>query len=87
MDAKAVLDSGGIGAEPASCASIAGAKKLAQQGVIPRSARTVAVLTGHFLKDPGATLSYHRDGGGAFSNKPLVIDPTPDAFRRALGGE
>lgn len=86
MDAKAVLDSAGVGAEPASCASIAGAKVLATSGVIVRDASVVAVLTGHFLKDPGATLSYHKEGLGAFANRPVVIDPTTDALIGVLGG-
>jgi threonine synthase len=42
----------GIGVEPASAASVAGARKLAEQGVIDRTEKVVCVVTGHLLKDP-----------------------------------
>ncbi len=42
----------GIGVEPASAASVAGAKKLADLGVIDHSECVVCVVTGHLLKDP-----------------------------------
>ncbi|MEO5818157.1 MAG: threonine synthase [Gemmatimonadaceae bacterium] len=52
--AKAVIDRCGVGCEPASAASLAGVRALAQRGVIKRGERVVAVLTGHLLKDPGS---------------------------------
>jgi threonine synthase len=52
--AKAVIDRCGVGCEPASAASVAGVRALAQRGVIKRGERVVAVLTGHLLKDPGS---------------------------------
>jgi threonine synthase len=51
---KAVIDRCGVGCEPASAASLAGVRALAQRGVIKRGERVVAVLTGHLLKDPGS---------------------------------
>lgn len=42
----------GIGVEPASATSIAGLKKLIDQGKIDRDERVVSVLTGNILKDP-----------------------------------
>lgn len=42
----------GIGVEPASATSIAGLKKLLDQGEIDPSERVVSVVTGHILKDP-----------------------------------
>ncbi len=60
LDAKAKVDAAGIGAEPASCASVAGAHKLVQRGVIGRDQHVCAVLTGHLLKDPAAVVDYHR---------------------------
>ncbi len=59
MDAKAKVGAGGFGCEPASAASVAGAKLLRQQGVIAPSDRVVCILTGHQLKDPTATVGYH----------------------------
>ncbi len=59
LDAKAKVGAGGLGCEPASAASVAGAKKLRQEGVIGADERVVCVLTGHQLKDPTATVAYH----------------------------
>jgi threonine synthase len=59
LDAKAKVGAGGFGCEPASAASVAGARKLRQEGVIAPSERVVCILTGHQLKDPTATVAYH----------------------------
>lgn len=61
MDAKAVVDGVGIGCEPASACSVAGARKLVERGVIKRGDTVLGVLTGHVLKDPEATIGYHAD--------------------------
>jgi threonine synthase len=59
LDAKAKVGAGGLGCEPASAASVAGTKKLRQEGVIGADDRVVCILTGHQLKDPTATVAYH----------------------------
>jgi threonine synthase len=59
LDAKARVGAGGLGCEPASGASVAGARKLRQDGTIGADERVVCVLTGHALKDPTATVAYH----------------------------
>jgi threonine synthase len=59
LDAKAQVGAGGLGCEPASAASVAGAKRLLSEGVIAPQDRVVCVLTGHLLKDPDATVAYH----------------------------
>jgi threonine synthase len=59
LDAKAKVGAGGLGCEPASAASVAGARKLRQEGVIEPGERVVCILTGHLLKDPTATVAYH----------------------------
>ncbi|MCX7418516.1 MAG: pyridoxal-phosphate dependent enzyme, partial [Planctomycetia bacterium] len=59
LEAKAQIGAGGFGCEPASGASVAGAKLLREQGVISPSDRVVCILTGHQLKDPTATVAYH----------------------------
>jgi threonine synthase len=59
LDAKAKVGAGGLGCEPASAASVAGARKLRKEGIIAPSDRVVCVLTGHQLKDPTATVAYH----------------------------
>jgi threonine synthase len=59
LDAKAKVGAGGLGCEPASAASVAGARKLRKEGVIGAGERVVCILTGHQLKDPTATVAYH----------------------------
>jgi threonine synthase len=59
LDAKAKVGAGGFGCEPASAASVAGAKQLRAEGVIGADERVVCILTGHQLKDPTATVAYH----------------------------
>lgn len=61
MDAKALIDAVGIGCEPASACSVAGTRKLAEQGIIQTDETVVSVLTGHLLKDPDATIGYHQN--------------------------
>ena len=90
MDAKAWVDAAGIGAEPASCCSVAGAKKLVDAGVIDPEAKVVGILTGNMLKDPDAIIGYHKDELGAlgirgtYANAPVVIEPTLEAVKAAI---
>ncbi len=59
MDAKAQIDSSGIGCEPASAASIAGLKKLIKNKIIDKHEKVVCILTGNILKDSDSTMNYH----------------------------
>jgi threonine synthase len=59
LDAKAKVGAGGLGCEPASAASVAGARKLRKEGILASGDRVVCILTGHQLKDPTATVAYH----------------------------
>lgn len=68
LDAKAQVGAGGLGCEPASAASVAGAKQLVAEGVIDRDQRVVCVLTGHQLKDPTATVAYHTTDQSLFND-------------------
>lgn len=61
LNAKAVVDASGIGCEPASASSIAGLKKLVEQGVIKKSDVVACILTGNILKDTDTILKYHND--------------------------
>ena len=88
LDAKAQIGAGGFGCEPASAASVAGAKLLRDEGVIAPSDRVVCILTGHQLKDPNATVGYHSTSADhidakladrgvsavAFANSPVPVD-------------
>ncbi|QSH42561.1 threonine synthase [Lentisphaerota bacterium] len=90
MDAKAWVDAAGIGAEPASCCSVAGAKKLVDAGVIKADESVVGILTGNILKDPDAVIGYHKDElghmgiKGTFANKPQVIKAEVEAVKAAI---
>ncbi|MEI7683936.1 MAG: threonine synthase [Planctomycetota bacterium] len=68
LDAKAKVGAGGLGCEPASGASVAGAKKLRKEGIIAPSDRVVCILTGHQLKDPTATVAYHSTDQKTFDD-------------------
>ena len=89
MDAKALIDAAGIGCEPASGCSLAGVRKLAAAGIIHPDEKVVAVLTGHLLKDPDATIGYHRgelEGQSpAFPNLLHEAEPTVEAMAAILG--
>jgi threonine synthase len=67
LDAKAQVGAGGIGCEPASAASVAGALQLAREGIIQPDERVVCILTGHQLKDPTATVAYHTTDQDQFN--------------------
>ena len=98
MDAKARVGAGGLGCEPASAASVAGAKRLREEGVIAPRDRVVCILTGHQLKDPTATVAYHgtdqenfekvlgsrgvRRAG--FANRPVVVPNDLDDIIRTI---
>lgn len=58
--AKAEIGAEGIGCEPASAVTLAGLKKLTQQGKISSDESVVLLLTGHTLKDSDYTIAYHR---------------------------
>lgn len=88
LDAKAQVDSCGIGCEPASAASVAGVRKLIAGGVIHPDDDVVSILTGHVLKDPDIVMNYHADQIpgliGTYANRLHVIDPTLEAVRGLL---
>jgi threonine synthase len=89
MDAKAHVDAAGIGAEPASCATVAGLKKLVEGGVIGKGERVCGILTGHVLKDPDAVVGYHKGTlpgiVSHFANAPVSVDATLEAVKKAVG--
>jgi len=85
-DAKAVIGRCGIGCEPASAATLAGAKQLVAAGVIDKQADVVAILTGNLLKDPDYVFNYHtgqlKTPAGlllesSFGNAPVVLPNDP----------
>jgi threonine synthase len=61
-EARAVIGRDGVGCEPASAASLAGLRRLVEEGVVARDAEIVCVLTGHVLKDTAYATRYHESG-------------------------
>jgi threonine synthase len=57
--AKAEIGAEGIGCEPASAVTLAGLKKLVANGRVGPEDTVVLLLTGHTLKDPQYTISFH----------------------------
>lgn len=68
---KALVGRYGFGCEPASAASVAGAHRLLQEGVIRPGDRVVCILTGHILKDPDVTVGYHTGLDAKSAKQPL----------------
>jgi len=66
----------GIGVEPASAASIAGLKKLVEEGVVDKGEEVVCVVTGHLLKDPNTAINA--------CTEPTKIDADVDALKKVL---
>jgi threonine synthase len=89
LEAKAVIDAAGVGCEPASAASVAGTRRLIQEGIISAGARVVAVLTGHLLKDPESVIRYHQDTEPAppGANRPIEIEARLADVKRVLKNE
>ena len=89
LEAKAVIDAAGAGCEPASAASVAGTRRLIQEGIISAGARVVAVLTGHLLKDPESVIRYHQETAPAppGANRPIEIEPRLADVERVLANE
>jgi len=88
LDAKAMVDRSGIGCEPASAASVAGAKKLLSNEVIQPDDDVVCVLTGNLLKDSDTTVHYHLnrlDGFVAnYHNSPIQVEASLRSIKQAL---
>lgn len=67
----------GVFCEPASAASMAGVRKLADEGYFPSGATVVCTLTGHGLKDPDRAVE-------TATLKPQRVDATMDALVEAM---
>ena len=66
----------GVFAEPAGAAGTAGVKKAVEQGLIPKDASVVSVVTGNGLKDVNNAI---RAAG-----EPITLDPDMDELLRAF---
>jgi len=98
VDARAMIAARGFGCEPASGATIAGVRRLRDEGLIGADDRVACVLTGHQLKDPDLTVAYHTDNAELrakkltpagvtktpYANAPIVVDNDVSAILEAL---
>jgi threonine synthase len=98
LEHRAMVARWGFGCEPASAASVAGLHKLLEEQVISADESVVCILTGHELKDPGATVKYHTgldmkaaqdlaprvEVKGKLSNPPLPVDDDLDSILRVI---
>jgi len=75
MDAMAMVSKNGFGCEPASAATLAGTKKLVEQGTIDSDDTVVGIATGHILKDVTAIVDYHFNPKNRFANTPITVEP------------
>ena len=91
MDAKALIDRQGLGCEPASACSLAGARRLVEKRIIQPHEVVVGILTGHILKDPDATIVYHEGKlagiEAAYPNRLHHAEPSVEAINRILASE
>jgi threonine synthase len=92
-NAKAMIGRDGIGCEPASATTVAGLRKLVNEGALPIDADVVAVLTGHVLKDTDYAIRYHTNElfapdesqlEGSYRNPPERVEATSEAILRRL---
>ncbi|MDE3058055.1 MAG: threonine synthase [Bacteroidota bacterium] len=84
LEAKAHVDSAGIGAEPSSCATVAGIRKLVENGTLKYNETVVGILTGNILKDPQIIVDYHLKNHHALANPLVEIEASLDALRNIL---
>ncbi len=75
MDALATVSKNGFGCEPASAATVAGCRKLVEQGTIEDDKTIVGIATGHILKDVTAIVDYHFNPKNRFANTPIMVEP------------
>ncbi|MFO7927711.1 MAG: threonine synthase [Halobacteriota archaeon] len=69
----------GVGVEPASAASIAGLRKLREEGTVGADEDVVCLTTGHLLKDP--------DAAAAAGSDPESVANSTEAVLRHLTGD
>ncbi len=77
--AKTVIDRSGIGCEPASAATLAGARKLVRRGIIKQDECVVGILTGTLLKDSQTGIPQQQHDG--------VIEANIEAVENAIWNE
>ena len=79
LEAQRLLASeGGVFAEPASCAPLAGLLALKRLDSLPKDITAVMVLTGNGLKDPDTAMGQ--------VGRPIEIGDSPEELLKVLAG-
>ncbi|WP_411964854.1 threonine synthase [Haloferax sp. YSMS24] len=73
-DAQRALAGEGVGVEPASAASVAGLRKLREDGTIDADEQVVCLTTGHLLKDPDAAFEAGNEPEPVPNDTDAVLD-------------
>ncbi|WP_336134095.1 threonine synthase [Natronomonas amylolytica] len=73
-DAQRTLAGEGVGVEPASAASVAGLRKLRDEGVVGDDEDVVCLTTGHLLKDPDAAAKAGADPEPVANDTEAVLE-------------
>ena len=76
-EAKWEIDRCGIGAEPASCCTLGGIRKLRELGHMDSGSDVLGILTGHLLKDPDSNLFVHTELASRESSAPIKVSSKP----------
>ncbi|MDB5323315.1 MAG: thrC 2 [Phycisphaerales bacterium] len=101
LEHRAMVARWGFGCEPASAASVAGLRKLMDEGVIGKDEQVVCILTGHELKDANATVKYHtgidmkaaqdlaprEPATGKWANQPVQVEDDLATIIKAIGAD
>ena len=72
-----------LGAEPASCCTLGGIRKLRELGHMDSGADVLGILTGHLLKDPDANLFVHTELDSRQSSAPIKVSAEPQDNSRS----
>lgn len=75
---RMLASKGGVFAEPASCAPLAGLVKLKKAGRLPKGITVVMILTGNGLKDPDTAMSQ--------AGRPVEIDDSFEELMEVMKG-
>ena len=84
LDSMAMISRNGFGCDPASAATVAGVKRLVEEGEIEKDETVVGILTGHMLKDFKSVVDYHFDPKNRFANTPLTVENNLEAILKIL---
>ena len=84
LDSMAMVSRNGFGCEPASASTVAGIKKLVEQGEIENDENVVGILTGHMLKDFQSMIDYHYDSRNRYANTPITVENNLEAILKYL---